>query len=268
MSLMNRPLYHELDRQSPSARGLRIWYPGWMPWGSAVFDRSGFVGNAAWTGTINWTGSTRGMVAVCKDGTGTIVPDSPAGGWWHEAYSSRTFMVWVSVKSDTASAKNFYQSQSVTDGFRVIYRTANDFPDFEMAIDSAMESLHGANNSIPTGDGLWYHLAVTFNLGVMEMVINGVSQGINTVHRDAARTVVGASLIDPAIGKPSGLYDDFRAYDRALSASEIQRIWEMGAANPLSDLIQPRRGPVVAAAPPGGLSIPIAMRHYLQMMGA
>ncbi len=172
-------------------------------------------------------------------------------------------MVWVSVKSDTASAKNFYQQGSATvDGFRVIYRTANDFPDFELAVDSAMESLPGAFNSIPTGDGLWYHLAVTFDLGVMEMVINGVSQGINTVHRDNARTVVGASLLDPAIGKPSGIYDDFRAYDRALSASEIQRIWEMGAANPLSDLIQPRRVPLgtsgagVAAKP---------MMYYQQM---
>lgn len=251
---MTRPLFYELDRHSPSAKGLRIWYPGWMDGASTVFDRSGFASDATWLGTINWTGSDRGTVAVCKEGTGIMEPEEVAGGFWHEAYSARTFMVWVSVKSDTASAKNFFQQgNSPVNGFVVLYRTANDFPDYTLGIDSNTVSLDGANNSIPTGDGLWYHLVVTFHLGIMEMVINGVSQGINTVHRDAARFTVEANTNDPAIGKPSGLYDDFRAYDRALSLGEIQRIWAMGAANPLSDLIQPRRVPIgKSTAPPAG----------------
>ena len=85
--------------------------------------------------------------------------------------------------------------------------------------------------------GQWYHVAATYDNGTVKMYVNGV------LENQATGVSIGQSLGGIALGHKgdtalpkedpdwfTGLIDEVRLYNRALPASEIQRVYKAGAA--------------------------------------
>lgn len=85
--------------------------------------------------------------------------------------------------------------------------------------------------------GTWYHVAVTYDNGAVEMYVNG------KLENQAKGVSIGQSLGGIALGHKGdkalpkedpdwykGLIDEVRLYNRALTASEIQALYRNGAA--------------------------------------
>ncbi len=85
--------------------------------------------------------------------------------------------------------------------------------------------------------GQWYHVAATYDNGAVRMYVNGV------LENQATGVTIGQSLGGVALGHKgdtalpkedpdwfTGLIDEVRLYNRALPASEVQRIYKAGAA--------------------------------------
>jgi len=113
----------------------------------------------------------------------------------------------------------------------------------------------------------WSHIAATWDGTTINYYINGVYDSSDT-NSNAATTntlnmYIGAdrkSSADPFYWFP-GLIDGVRIYNRVLLASEIRWLYQ----DPFAGIDVPifkDYWPEVAA---GGLSIPVAMRHYREM---
>jgi len=82
-------------------------------------------------------------------------------------------------------------------------------------------------------DGNWHHVAWTLDSGVVRAYQNGVLVADDTYTHG---TGFGTSAADLKTLGLAGSYDDLRIYDRALSLSEIQRIYHFGASGGLGDV--------------------------------
>ncbi len=131
------------------------------------------------------------------------------------------------------------------------------------------------DNFSPSGGGLtfatglaantWYQVGFIRTGTTIRVYVNGTSpvasQAGDTSNRaDIAITSIGASRAGAFF---DGMMCNVAAWTRALTPSEIQLLYDVPHA---ITMLRPRAYPLGAAVP-GGLSIPIAMRHYMQMQG-
>lgn len=73
----------------------------------------------------------------------------------------------------------------------------------------------------------WYHLALTNQNGALTAYVNGVSRGTGT--SGGAVTTTQPFSIGYSLTNPSGIIDDARIYNRALSASEVLSLYNQGS---------------------------------------
>ena len=85
--------------------------------------------------------------------------------------------------------------------------------------------------------GQWYHLAVTFNSGVVELFVNGSSIGVTTINASYIRNSTEPLRIgdwfhtyDSSYRTFDGLLDEVSIYARALDSTEIHSIYAAGNA--------------------------------------
>jgi hypothetical protein len=126
------------------------------------------------------------------------------------------------------SCNNSYSALQVSTGNRLFYTTWARFNS---------SSLHGANGEIPFNVNQWIFITTTYNATTREMKLyrNGTLVGQNTLTSGFSFTYSNA--FDLYIGgrggvgcTPSaffnGAIDEFRMYNRALSASEVQLLYQ------------------------------------------
>lgn len=98
------------------------------------------------------------------------------------------------------------------------------------------DELGGGENAVNTGvtiaDGNWHHVAVTRQGAALLFYVDGIaaassSTGLSGVRNDDIE-IGRAFWIDPSLNF-AGLIDEPAVYDRALSAAEIQSIYEAGS---------------------------------------
>jgi hypothetical protein len=92
-----------------------------------------------------------------------------------------------------------------------------------------------AANSVTVAQlNMWYHIVGTWDGTTRTIYVNGVAEGTNNTAQSRAN--VGGNT---AIGRPGsytgGLYfpgviDDVRIYNRALTAAEVTRLYNLGTA--------------------------------------
>ncbi len=111
---------------------------------------------------------------------------------------------------------------------------------FTIKVDNLSEQIIDGQAALPTGG--WHHVAVTLNGSTGTLYVDGAQVGINTSMTlkpsDLGATTqnwIGRSQYsaDPSL---NGRVDDFRIYNRALTASEVMHLKNGQSVLPIAEL--------------------------------
>jgi hypothetical protein len=219
------------------SKGLVGWwtFDGKDMAGNYAFDKSGNGNRGTLTGTNGVPVRTIGKIGqgLSFDGVDDYV--STATGNSIKGATQATISMWIKPVALGSSAKALYTEPRNTDGsLRWTLSITNSLVDMLVRIpDSAGNSFSLASASQTFSNGLWYHVVGVFDsvTDLHHVYINGVDN----------KTVTAADSFDntnpnqnPRIGTDfgtanfPGLIDDVRIYNRALSADEVKRLYNMG----------------------------------------
>lgn len=250
-----RERHFKLDpRRAPGLVGL--WGPG-PPGGPLLYGMSGRGNDVTWSGTgTHWVADAeRNRIVANFNGSDDYVD---RGLFDLVDTGPFTVTVWVSIRGGDSNAGIISNNTGANyQGPFLMQRTG-----------VGVSMFSGPENVVVTTSGTaWQHLALVRYPGAIgiEAFLNGESKDTDA---GDTRAITGQKLLFGLRERTSqyldGQIDDGRIYSRALSAAEIQHIVQ---SRDYSDIAMRPSRPLKAAAA-AGLSIPIAMRHYLQMQGA
>jgi hypothetical protein len=228
-----------------------VWYKLDETSGTTASDSSGNGKNAALINGPTWAAGHNGN-AVNLDGTDDYL-DAPDGIISNLA--DITVVSWVKWDTSVSWPRifDFGTGQSA-----YMYITPRGNPGgVQVGVEFAI-SLNGGNSEqrITTGSvlatGVWKHVALTLSGNTGILYIDGVEAARNTSitldPRDLGNTTLNyigkSQFADPNF---DGMIDDFRIYNRALSATEINTLY-LGSATP-APTQTPTPTPVNTATP-------------------
>ena len=235
------------DATSVSTLGLVLYYNCDQVNGTSLPDMSGKGNNGTLVGSISIAPGKVGNALVLANNTdaavsGSYVAMPPAilatardmtVATWFKINSTPSFQRIFEIGNSSATS-SMYLTPTYTDGYpRFTIRTA--------LTDAGLyrEDITATGITVPTG--VWAHLAVVLDVSGGRLYLNGVQVGTNTTMKmrpaDLGATPndwIGGSEFT---GTPflDGAIDEFRVYNRALSAAEILALV----------------GPVIGACPTG-----------------
>ncbi|MGD1003265.1 MAG: LamG domain-containing protein [Minisyncoccia bacterium] len=228
------PSYPEVNAQGNSLSVSPLFNPsglvGWWPLtegsGSSSIDQSGNGNNGNWTGTASGTngtyyaggrvGSWAGYFNGSTDAVNTVSNPSPTG-------SSRTVCAWI--KTTTTSRGGIIDTRGSGSGgfFFSVNRTTAGNLTYAHNGGSAVEIAAGVNN------GQWNFVCAVYNvsLAAASLYENGTILGTISSFTAELTTTSTVQIGEDSTGGDlfSGLIDDVRIYNRALSAAEIMAIY-------------------------------------------
>lgn len=189
----------------------------------ATVTNTSFMGNA---GVLN--------TALGFDGTNDYVDfDDPPGDTLDPAYI--TVSCWVNPDNFAATQYVISKSRDVagteqTGYSMILLSTGQVRADFWSSVDNGRKNVDSAGT---INTGTWSHIAMTYDGSELKVYINGSEENSSSITGTIAsgnRKLVFGSL---AFGPPNhfrydGLLDDVFIYDRALSASEVNMLYQRG----------------------------------------
>jgi len=200
--------------------------------GTTAVDSSGAGVSGALSGvTLGEPGVIAGSNAASLESGGKVTSSS-------QMANPQNFSVEIWIRTDSASGGRImgFGNQSVTTSSsydRHIYMRNDGHVNF-----GVYDGQHRVvTSSAPLNDGAWHHLVGSFAPGSMELFVDGVSQGTQTV--SAAENYrgywrVGADTLSSWPGQPTraaldGAVDEAAVYTRALSAVDVRWHYELGS---------------------------------------
>lgn len=200
--------------------------------GNKVFDRSGNGNHGFYNGTSSQTwmdGKIGG--ALRFDGVDDFVeaPTIDISSW-----SGITVSAWVSWKSIVNDEHTIVgNSHSADPGFNFYLE-----PDCTNCIESYIRTepdtlIGGEFNDLNLTDDVWSHVVMTYDLSTMKAYLNTQVSGITfsggIIDQSVPYLPIGIGRNPDTEDKYfQGLIDEVRIYDRALSADEVKRLYNMG----------------------------------------
>jgi hypothetical protein len=197
----------------------------------------GTIYGAQWT-----TGIIGGALDFAGNGERVQVPDddtlTPA--------NQITICLWAYNRGGSVSAIYKYAScpgEPSSPGNSRAYGMALYEDAVSMSIFSAVNTYDVITSHNPVSVREWHHVAGTFNKGQAALYVDGHLEisdtfTVSSIMNDAQPLIIGGAWeycgTDSFEGKINGLVDDVRIYNRALSAEEIQQLFDGGLTdNPL-----------------------------------
>ena len=174
------------------------------------------------------TESKEGTNSLTLDGMGAFVELAGRGsGFLHDAFQQRAFALWIKATSATG-IQQIIDEGGATNGMAL---RLNDNI-IELAI-RRRKSQEQISTSYPA-DNEWHHLVAQFNLGTIEIYLDGSLQlskstDITEIPNHSDLAGLGARNNDDAFGANGnsyfeGLIDDVRVYDVSLDGAQIQQL--------------------------------------------
>ena len=144
-----------------------------------------------------------------------------------------TFCAWVKALPLTSSSRYILANGGETGDSYGIVMLIQDNNQFEIGCKDATG--YGGANFLPPSTDWTYLCGVwdgTYGNDKVKLYLNGsLAATANTAHSDAGdplNMVIGSNSVSPTIAGWRGLIDEVRIYDRALSAEEIQMLYNAG----------------------------------------
>jgi len=223
--------------------GMVVWYKFDESSGTTAADASGNARNGAvmtaggGTGTFSTTHQV-GTNAVSLNGTSATVGafvNVPASLNAMGATTAVTIASWVNVTTARNWARVWDFNNSSTTGYMFLTTQEQTNMRVRFAITQTNNAGEQALTSASTLASGWHHIAVVLDVGATytgTLYIDGVVAGTNTAMTlrpstigNTANNWIGKSAFvgnDPYF---AGLIDDFRVYNRALTAVEITALY-------------------------------------------
>ena len=236
MSIYKPTGHYYLNTNSPQFVGLVGWWPGFAGGGgSKLFDKSGNGNNGTltnfaspFTATSGWTyGKDGGKGALAFDGTDDYV-NCGSGVIAALSNTKVTAMCWIFPTGDLTAYLSVFDNS--TDGSKTgrqvcvflggaanhIYVNISGSPGNEIVMSDSW-----VNN-------VWQHLAMTCDGSIIRVFRNGISVGSGSdigPGFTATPFLIGGNTSSGG-GYYAGNQEDVRVYKRALSPSEIWKIYD------------------------------------------
>ena len=190
--------------------------------GTTTKDSSGQGNTGTLTGANGlpvWTAGCKRSGCLTFDGVDDYITTSFS---LNPSTSNFTASVWVYLNAAAASKSIIQQLNGVGTG-----RTWLGINSGSLQFGSFLGGTDTLTGTVPNA-GQWYHLAITNSSGTLTIYLNGVSVV------SAARTIESSTgVLEFATSKGhtnflSGLLDDVRIYNRALTTQEINDLYVSG----------------------------------------
>jgi len=188
--------------------------------GTNAYDASGNGNDGTLVNTPTWTtDAKKGDYALEFD---EVESDYVDCGYDDslDITNALTLSVWVYPTNITLSTdNNGGVGKSTTYGFRFYYD------------DLEFNTLHSGVRSASPGiqnlqDNIWHHIVLTFGSGIKKTYLNGVLRGTNDIGSDIdSNSATHFKIGRGAWGYLPGIIDEVRIYSRALSAAEIEAMY-------------------------------------------
>jgi len=202
--------------------------------GSNPLDLSGNNNDGT---TVGATTGITGILNEAFDFDGTN--DKLDFGYTPATVSALTFSTWIN--SDVTQNKNFFWAWDGGDN-RIGASIRNDGTNFLRFFIKDGSSQSTAEYSFTPSNGVWYHLVGTYDGTSTKLYVDGVLRDTKT---DASGDIV--NLVWDGLGYYSagssyfnGQFDEVAVYDRALSLTEVEELYNSGNAfNPYINVSTP-----------------------------
>ncbi|HEX4104287.1 MAG TPA: LamG-like jellyroll fold domain-containing protein [Candidatus Paceibacterota bacterium] len=195
--------------------------------GSSTADASGNGETGSWHGTAAGTGSTYyvagkvGAYAGYFDGSTDYVSMPNVAAF--NLTTGVTMMAWVKLAAQSTDEKVISKRPSY-----VLAIYSNNVPETEIFIGGTSYDTRSVSGGTALSNGTWYQITGTFDGTTLKTYVNGVLDRQLAVSgtMDVSSTAVDIGKTADSSGNYfNGAVDDARIYNRALSAAEIQAIY-------------------------------------------
>jgi hypothetical protein len=194
--------------------------------GTITADNSGNGHDGALLGTPGpqWVAGMESN-AVAFSGSGTDYIQASGDGSFLGLTNQLTTSLWVSnAVGATGTLLSKFDANTLTGSFSL--SLSNGYAQFELFLGGDPVTLV-ASTAIP--DGGWHHLAATYDGTAMKLYLDGGSNAVAGIAGTVDVVEADVLLGRDARGAPfAGALDDARVYNRALSAAEVQALWDDG----------------------------------------
>lgn len=196
------------------------WWPLHRTEGKAV-DMSGNGNHGTHKGTTRGVAGKAGLQATSFDGNDDyiIIPNQGAFD------GSFTLCGWMNItdkSSDSALATGDKNIGGGSMQWALWYDTNN-------SAFRVYDSSNSVFSQTDASENIWYFLTWSHNNGTSDLYVNGVKEGSGSLNpsSSASEDIIGAG--DKNTKFMTGKIAGVRVYDRALSSSEIQTLYEWGS---------------------------------------
>jgi hypothetical protein len=142
--------------------------------------------------------------------------------------SGFTLGVWVNPDENVGYRRiierGYYAGSSNNKYVSLVYHHETNTINYKIRHDNNEKLIQA-----PCSEGVWQHVAITYNSGIMELYINGeFADSITGADLQSAVStydfVIGTDIGHQAFVSFDGKIDDVRIYDRALSEAEVREL--------------------------------------------
>ena len=229
----------------PTEPALVLFIPFSECGGSVAHDLSGKENHGTLYGP-SWTAGCIGS-ALSFDGEDDYVDVGTMGNFGSGLANPTSYEAWVK----TTSTSNMAWMGTTNDGWKTYFELVINYADNPGRIaaglrDDNIRHLYGYGTNTSIYDGNWHHLVSIFKpaTNTIEIYLDGTPLSITYIYQDSPSSfsnfqyanVIGAVNNRGTITDHfDGIIDEVRIYNRALSAGEIKRHYEIrrGACKPV-----------------------------------
>lgn len=196
--------------------------------GTTTADTSGSSNIGTMNGTNYWTSSGKFGNGFSASGDDYVnVPDSAS-----LKPNLVTVAMWVKPNSVTGD-QGIIDKSTTLDSYQMIITSGK----FRFLVNTG-GSTHLSTTSPVAGN--WYYLAMTYDGSRMKAYVNGVNEvdvaQTGSINYDTSNIIIGAMAYSPAGYYFNGIIDEVKIYNRALSLSEIQNLYNAKARPDYQDI--------------------------------
>lgn len=163
-----------------------------------------------------------------------MIPDTPDPGYFHDEFTEKTFCLWLTIDTGGGGPRVAFEEGGSTNGIALGYRTTPDTLVYVARASSSTTEI-ASTTTFAEDNNVWIHVAMVYSSGNMKLYINGTeeSSGVRDASIPAHNDNLGIGYLgggnSPFDGSENpwdGRIDEFYIYNKALSDSEIQAIYQ------------------------------------------